>query len=696
MKTIYRSSLIVFLVLIMFLVSSCDGDVFQPILPEYNEYIEKYFPPDGDVYDYEFTDQEEVVAYFGTNSDFNNTKAFYKNLFLDESMIILNEEDSQDKYYAQGKNSEVSFSIIILPFDKTDNQDSEYRTKVTITAAYTNITDNAYREIYTGSYIDISESTDKKSIGFELKNPSLEVLDDDYFLSIYINGDLFMSKAECEPVYISKSAFLTETKNVLITVKNSNNKVISSTSLDDFIVYDTRKTKKEILNTAFEDAKSIAVFGRKWDSISKLVSLMNPEVLDFGNTKFAGTSLLENGTKLKALTLLDGITRDLDFLTKQESLTRLNVWVRDTSKISNLKDLKHLSLYGTKNLNGLENFKNLESLALDYCTVSDLSSILSLKNLKSIEIINCERSIDFASIAMHGGIESLVINSCDNIKNIYEPSNFVTVKTLEVVDSKGFSGLEFLNSFTSLKKLRLEGLKQIVDLAPLTELDMLESLYIDELDDVKSLMPLITLRSLKKLSIDSDKDLFPISSLSMLEELELKNASDLSPVSSITSLKSITVNGTNDFSPLRDLTEIISFKSSSVLSEADFNSLPSSIQSFDLSGSKSITDLSFLDNFENITFLNISGCSNINDISSLSKLTKLKSLDISGCTKLSDISSISKLASLERLNMHGCKGIKDISYLAKLKNLKEVDLSRCDKIRDYSPITDLNIISYIK
>ena len=155
---------------------------------------------------------------------------------------------------------------------------------------------------------------------------------------------------------------------------------------------------------------------------------------------------------------------------------------------ADLLELDRLDLYqlGVEDLTGLEHAKHLTWFSFAENDVSDLSPLLTLRNLQTLYGWSNKHIVDISPIANLTALRSLNLAGC-NISEIAAIAHLTRLENLNL-SYNGIQNIEPLAGLTQLIDLRLQHNK-IVDVRPLATLHGLEKLHIDNnrIDDFSAL-----------------------------------------------------------------------------------------------------------------------------------------------------------------------------------------------------------------
>ena len=220
--------------------------------------------------------------------------------------------------------------------------------------------------------------------------------------------------------------------------------------------------KNKILEVEKNQSIELNIFGDLW-----------------GDKLFFIPKEISNLSKVKKLDLGANNIIDLTNLSELNQLEELyldqNWGLEDISSLSNLRNLKHLSLYATSvgDIGALANLTNLETLNLSVTFVTDISSLSNLRNLKHLSLYDT------------------------SVRDIGALANLTNLETLDL----DFEDISPLSNLNNLRELYVgEEWAKVSNLTPLENLQKLEilNIYIAENSDIS---PLSKLRNLKSLRV---------------------------------------------------------------------------------------------------------------------------------------------------------------------------------------------------
>ena len=194
-----------------------------------------------------------------------------------------------------------------------------------------------------------------------------------------------------------------------------------------------------------------------------------------------------------------------------------------------------------KDLTGLSEFKNLETLSLCMNAISDIHALSELSNLTFLDL-TFNKISDISALSGLTNLSELDLISCE-ISDISALSNLTALTHLDLQDNK-ISDISVLSDLTELTYLDL-GLNEISDISVLSKLNKLTNLQLAG-NNLSDHSPLSGLTNLTFLGLVSNElsDLSVLSGLTNLEDLNLRHneigdLDDLRPLKPLTKLKSL-------------------------------------------------------------------------------------------------------------------------------------------------------------
>lgn len=190
-----------------------------------------------------------------------------------------------------------------------------------------------------------------------------------------------------------------------------------------------------------------------------------------------------------------------------------------------------LSNRGIRDIEGIQNFRNLEVLNLRRNKIDDVSPLESLNNLRILDL-GYNRVVDLAD-ANFDRLSSVPLIQLNLDHNTLETSETGQIR---------LSDLTLLGQFSSLVRLSLED-NHVADLSPLANVSQLEELNLVE-NRLATLAGSEMLTRLEKLNLRENQliDISAISQLSSLRYLNLHSNStltDISPLKNLSNLETL-------------------------------------------------------------------------------------------------------------------------------------------------------------
>lgn len=321
-------------------------------------------------------------------------------------------------------------------------------------------------------------------------------------------------------------------------------------------------------------------------------------------------------------------------------------------QINALKEFEYLGndTKKIKDISGIENFTQLETLKLNKNDITDIEPIKNLTKLKNIEI------------------------NGNKLKSLADLSALTNLQVLNISDNS-INNLQGIKSNYTLVQLNASS-NQIVDIKPITSnLNNLEVL---------------------NLSTNNISDISTIGYLSNLKSLDLSGNTSIREIKPITGLSNLTILSLANNNNITDLTKLLDKNDDKEKTLKLINLQELNLEHVNNSSS-SIT-ISNLTGLENIKVLNL----NNNEISNISGIVKFENLETlylnnnkiekidSFVTKKTSngVTTIEKASPVKDLRMQNNE-IEDIDVIQYLKNITYLDL-RENHINNISSIEGLD------
>ncbi len=345
---------------------------------------------------------------------------------------------------------------------------------------------------------------------------------------------------------------------------------------------------------------------------------------------------------------------------------------------------------GADDLEGIDQFGNLEYLFLDYAELKDIDALVNLRHLKHLTIFGDEFLTDFAVIGKLSELETLRL------------------------DANGLKSIDFVSQLPHLSQLEITG-SQIQALYGLENCTALEMLSVTSCMELKNLSMIESLPGLRELALDvpyncPEPDLGRLTSL---QKLSLFHAKDCSFIENLTGLTELHLEGctlpeTIDVSKLTAL-QTLSFTHQSYFGKLSAIEKLPSLERLDLQGTVTYEDLSGFFNMPNLRELNLNDIECEIDFDRIPQNPSLEILHMSHVTLYENVEIdssdgfyaigyddvalgdhldfFSRFPSLKELYLRE-NGLTDLSFAQNLPTLEILDISN-NYITKLSPLTGL-------
>lgn len=394
-----------------------------------------------------------------------------------------------------------------------------------------------------------------------------------------------------------------------------------------------------------------------------------------------------------------------DFDDNQMSFAVRRVLRQEGLDSSDYDQLKHLDLsyMSIESIEGIEVFKNLESLTLAGNLITDIEALSSLKSLRILDLQN-NRVSDLKPLEALNELEILLIrnNPVDNLDALEH--NFPNLKTTDFLVHVEFEDPKFevlikrlINKDDQITYRDLEQVRTldftdsgVTDISGIEHFSNLETLIIK--DPVSNLSKLYKLSNLLSITLNNQKlsDAAIVKSFTQASYLDLSynQISSIEDLSNLTRLEYLDIshNKIEELSPLVDLKKITTlYVNNNYLEDyLDIDALLDQIITTDI----------FIVYFNDLQLDHAVRASlgKEEGILSLNSLRSLKSLDASGYG-IRELGGIEVLESLIELDLSENE-ILDVEPLSDLKNLQILKLSqnRIEDIQSFVYFDGLSIL----
>ena len=384
-------------------------------------------------------------------------------------------------------------------------------------------------------------------------------------------------------------------------------------------------------------------------------------------------------------------------LKNMESLSVSDCGISDLSFLSGLDRLTLLQVSdnAVRDLSPLSGLKKLKTLYIDNNPVASLEPLYGLTNLRTLSMKGIDVSEDQLAALKKALPDCHIYSDTPDAEEKEITLGGRTFSTDVTELNLGGLNITDISALAACKKLEKLDLRdnKITDISPLVELQNLKWLCIWS-NEVEDVYPLLSLKELEYFDADSNKisDLSVLEYLPKLNELWLNNnpLESFEPLRTLTGLTRLGLAGTGlDDDGLDCLMEMKELKELNIKNNEDLTAakykelaeaLPDCVISHDeLRTGIKLGDLEFEADVEEISAMSVK----LNDISALKDCKNLRSLILSD-NEIADISPLKGLTTLEELDLSNNK-ITDLSPLAGCSKLQKLELDG-NSVRDLSPL----------
>lgn len=272
-------------------------------------------------------------------------------------------------------------------------------------------------------------------------------------------------------------------------------------SLENLTIENTYKLTQASLKSigACKKLKRLAVISVPYTSFMDLENLELLEYLEIWSAKIESFDFVRNFKNLEELyTNVELKTSKNSQFTHLQNLKKFRAHgeaaLEVLSTLPNKSSVRHLDLYGLKNLDGIEQFINLETLQSYFGKIRDLSPLKNLLKLQKLNLSWNEINGDISALKDLVNLLELSLSS-SNVEDLSPLLNLKKLETLSLSENKIKDVRVFKSGgFNSLREILLSGNPFLYDLSPLGELTTLEEVWIDKVkplsfDFLKKLNP---------------------------------------------------------------------------------------------------------------------------------------------------------------------------------------------------------------
>lgn len=512
------------------------------------------------------------------------------------------------------------------------------------------------------------------------------------------------------------------------------------------------------------DVTDLDLSGRRLDDISVLAQCTHLEKLNLSDTHVKDISVLAEIPTLRQLNLSDnrvGVDAesghsisDMSIISRLTQITELNLSNMGMIDISFLKDMTSLRVLNLDNniiesLSPLEGLNNLTELHLGNVIYNgEVSFPQGLANLQILDMSGAQNSglevqatycskLLYLDISHHDIDDISFIRSFPelrylNLANTLTRHDHNTGKQLPVspevlvplsgcskleelvLSGLKFSDISFINSLSSLKKLRFsdpgtdyynpdveEQEVRIPDASPLEKMTGLTELYIAG-TGITDISFINGMNNLEVLDVSNNhiKSYKPLDGKTALKELDLTNNINVSDGMFPQGLNNLEILSISDGRFLPQITYCSKLRHLDAGDASDeggvgFSLLPNlEYLNIGMVTEDSVKAIGRLSGLKELYLYLSEGADSNACFEELCNLTQLRKLHFGMFMEFNDLSGISRLVNLEEFELRYSQ-INDISGLSNLKKLKYLDLASSSQLSDISPLAGLTELEYL-
>ena len=262
------------------------------------------------------------------------------------------------------------------------------------------------------------------------------------------------------------------------------------------------------------------------------------------------------------------------------------------------------------NLDGIEQFENLETLYVDRSEFHNIDVLIHVGNLKNLTL-NCKESLT----------DYTVLGKLTNLERLS-------------LEAEGIKNLDFIGSLEHLTSLRITGAK-LQTLAGIEDCMALKSLSVTSCAELRDMSMAAELKNLKELT------------------LEVPYACPEPDLSRLTGLNKLTLEAFHDCSFIQNMTELMELHlyGCYMPEGMDLSKLTSLKELSCTSYTGSTIDIGAIEGFQMLERLDLHGAQTYDDISGLFRMPKLKELNISDMQCELRFDAVGENSTLEILHM---------------------------------------------
>lgn len=226
------------------------------------------------------------------------------------------------------------------------------------------------------------------------------------------------------------------------------------------------------------------------------------------NSGFSSLDFLGKVSWLKSFTLLDLLTENISGIHFLSDLR--SIYMGDYSKkaidFASFPELKECRMEFSHNRLSVVSCPKLELLSMLHFSLSDLSKLVPLRHLTTLDISQGKLA-DIRAITEFRHLEHLNLVLLKSLQDIAPLGRAGELQTLSLEGTRGFRTLDALSGLGKLRRLNISNCGQIDSIAPLVACRSLEILEFSEDTNILDgdLQPILQMPNLKYISLMNRK-----------------------------------------------------------------------------------------------------------------------------------------------------------------------------------------------
>lgn len=320
-----------------------------------------------------------------------------------------------------------------------------------------------------------------------------------------------------------------------------------------------------------------------------------------------------------------------------------------------IKEIVYTS--SVNSLQGLELFPNLERLTIEGSDLTEIKEVVAVKNLKHLTLNNFDDLRDFSVFSVLGNLESLRIES-ETLKDLGFIENMNQLRKLEVADAAIIS-VDALTSRPELETLVIENCDELKDLSGVTGLVNLKNLSI-ELPYNCPEPDLGRLIQLESLTLAGFKNCSFLRNFVNLRTLTMDNCAveNRSELAGLVNLKELTCTAFNRM----------------VARDYRFISAVPALERLDIRGMSTYEDISDFFNMQTLKELNITGMECEINFSKLTANPNLEILKMDGLRLYKNV-QVSGYGGIQYVDWDNVTLEEHLNFISNYQGLKQLSIA---------------------